>query len=156
MVTLAFRQLQTHVVTSAFDPEDQVDAPKCHPNTREAVLDDIMNCIVQDVTRLQWILWLNGAAGAGKTAIARSIVALCLARKIPIARFFFIRTDPRRNTLQHVVATLLYQLIQQLPHLLPIVVPRIESDPLIFTRSLKTQLENVVFEHLKRLYQEYS
>ncbi len=84
---------------------------------REAVQKDIMDWILQTVTtRIQWMLWLNGAAGAGKSAIARSIVALCLARNIPIARFFFFRTDPTRNTLRPVVATLVYQLIQQLPH----------------------------------------
>ncbi len=32
-----------------------------------------MDWILQTVTmRIQWMLWLNGAAGAGKSAIARS------------------------------------------------------------------------------------
>ena len=104
-----------------------------------------MDWILQTVMRTQWMLWLNGAAGAGKSAIARSIVALCLARNIPIARFFFFRTDPTRNTLQPVVATLVYQLIIQLPHLRAIVIPRVEFDPLIFTKSLETQLRYLVF-----------
>ncbi len=58
----------------------------------------------QTAIRTQWMLWLNGAAGAGKSAIARSIVALCLAQNIIIARFFFFRTDAARNSLQSVVA----------------------------------------------------
>ncbi|KJA20371.1 hypothetical protein HYPSUDRAFT_43268 [Hypholoma sublateritium FD-334 SS-4] len=147
-----FKHLQAHVATSAFDSAYQVDAPKCHPNTRQAVQDDIMGWILQTVTRIQWMLWLNGAAGAGKSAIARSIVALCLAQNIPIARFFFFRTDSTRNTIRPVVATLVHQLIRQIPDLLAIVIPRIHSDPLIFTKSLETQLQYLIFEPLRQLH----
>ncbi|KJA20392.1 hypothetical protein HYPSUDRAFT_117564, partial [Hypholoma sublateritium FD-334 SS-4] len=139
---------------AAFDSADEVDAPKCHPNTRQAVQNEIMDWILQTVTRIQWMLWMNGAAGAGKSAIARSIVALCLERNIPIASFFFFRTDSRRNTVQSLVPTLLYQLIQQLPDLLEIVVPKIESDPLIFTKSLETQLRYLIFDPLRRLHRK--
>ncbi len=62
-----FRHLQAHVATSAFDSSDDVDAPKCHPNTRKVVLDAIMSWItIQTAIRIQWILWLNGAAGRWK------------------------------------------------------------------------------------------
>ncbi|KJA20388.1 hypothetical protein HYPSUDRAFT_217073 [Hypholoma sublateritium FD-334 SS-4] len=149
-----FKHLQAHVATSAFDSADRVDAPKCHPNTRKAVQDDIMGWILQTVTRVQWMLWLNGAAGAGKSAIARSIVALCLAQNIPIARFFFFRTDSTRNTIRPVVATLVHQLIRQIPDLLAIFIPRIQSDPLIFTMSLETQLQYLIFEPLRELHHE--
>ncbi|KJA20361.1 hypothetical protein HYPSUDRAFT_43257 [Hypholoma sublateritium FD-334 SS-4] len=147
-----FSHLQAHVATTAFDSAQQGDAPKCHPNTRQAVQDDIMNWILPTVMRIQWMLWLNGAAGAGKSAIARSIVALCLARNIPIARFFFFRTDTTRNDIQPVIATLVHQLIQQIPDLLEIVIPKIQSDPLIFTKSLKTQLQYLVFDPLRQLH----
>ncbi len=77
--TDGFKHLLAHVATSAYDSPDHVDAPKCHPNTRKAVLDEIMNWIILMVARTQWILWLNGAAGAGKSAIGRSIVDLCIS-----------------------------------------------------------------------------
>ncbi len=83
-----FKHLQAHVATSAFDSQEHVDAPKCHPNTRQAVLNEIMDWIVLAFTSLQFVLWLNGAAGAGKSAIGRSIVELCTQRDIPIVRFF--------------------------------------------------------------------
>ncbi|KJA23437.1 hypothetical protein HYPSUDRAFT_201454 [Hypholoma sublateritium FD-334 SS-4] len=149
-----FKHLQAHVATSAFDSVDKVDAPKCHPQTRLAVLDEIMDWILLAVTRIQWMLWLNGAAGAGKSAIARSIVALCLSKNIPVARFFFFRTDPTRNSIQPVVATLVHQLVQQLPDLLAIIVPKIQSDPLIFRKSLETQLGYLIFEPLRQLHRE--
>ncbi|KJA14255.1 hypothetical protein HYPSUDRAFT_208848 [Hypholoma sublateritium FD-334 SS-4] len=134
-----FKHLQAHVATSAFDSAEHVDAPKCHVNTRKAVLDEIMNWIILTVTRVHWVLWLNGAAGAGKSAIARSIVDLCIQRNIPIARFFFFRTDYTRNSIKPLVATL------------PIIIPRIESDSLIFTKSLKTQFDFLIFGPLLEL-----
>ncbi len=110
-----------------------------------------MNWIVLAVARIQWVLWLNGAAGAGKSAIGRSIVDLCLQRDIPITRFFFFRTDPKRNNVKPLVATLVYQLLQYMPDLKPIIISRIESDPLIFNKSLKTQFEFLIFGPLRKL-----
>ncbi|KJA16990.1 hypothetical protein HYPSUDRAFT_103697, partial [Hypholoma sublateritium FD-334 SS-4] len=133
------------------DSPEHVDAPKCHPNTRKAVLEQIMNWIILTVTRVQWVLWLNGAAGAGKSAIGRSIVELCIERNIPLARFFFFRTDSTRNNIKPLVATLVHQLLHSIPDLKPIIIPRLESDSLIFTKSLKTQFEFLIFGPLREL-----
>ncbi len=110
-----------------------------------------MNWIILTVARTQWILWLNGAAGAGKSAIGRSIVDLCIDRNIPIARFFFFRTDATRNNITSLVATLVCQLLPRIPDLWSIIIPRIKSDPLIFTKSLKTQFEFLLFDPLREL-----
>ncbi len=109
---------------------------------------------IQAATRIQWILWLNGAAGSGKSAIGRSIVDICLSLSIPISRFFFFRTDSTRNDLKHVVATLVDQLLKSIPGLWPIIIPRIEADPLIFTKSLETQFHMLIFEPLLQLQNE--
>ena len=146
-----FQHLQAHVATSAFDSQDHVDAPKCHPETRKAVLQVIMNWIILTINRVHWILWLNGAAGAGKSAICRSTVDLCIERNIPIARFFFFRTNPTRNNVKPLVATLVHQLLQSLPDLKPVVITRMESDPLIFTKSLRTQFKFLIFNPLCEL-----
>ncbi len=65
--------------------------------TFKAVQDDIMNCIKKQTKQ---IMWLNGAAGAGKSAIGRSIVERCISLGIPITRLFFFRTDPTRNNFE--------------------------------------------------------
>ncbi|KJA29541.1 hypothetical protein HYPSUDRAFT_210474 [Hypholoma sublateritium FD-334 SS-4] len=148
-----FKHLQAHVATTAFDSNDSVDAPKCHPHTRQAVLDDIMRCIEK---RIKDVLWLNGAAGAGKSAIGRSIVERCLSLGIPIARFFFFRTDSTRNGLNPVVATLAYQLMESIPELQSIIIPRIQADALIFNKSLETQFETLIFGPLLQLQKESS
>ena len=104
--------------------------------------------------RLQWILWINGAAGAGKSAIGRSVVELCVEKDIVVVWFFFFRTDPTRNTFKPVVATLAYQLIQSIPALDSIITPKIQSNPLIFQQSLETQFKVLIFESLKQFHKE--
>ncbi|KJA16850.1 hypothetical protein HYPSUDRAFT_46998 [Hypholoma sublateritium FD-334 SS-4] len=149
-----FKHLQAHVAPTAYASQQVGDAPKCHPNTRTAVLNAIMDWVVVAAVGLQWILWLNGAAGAGKSAIARSIVDLCLKQQIVIARFFFFRADPTRNNTKPVVATLAYQLIKSIPSLDSLITLIIRSDPLIFNESIETQFEALIFEPLRRLHKE--
>ncbi len=43
------------------------------------------------------------------------------------------------------------QLLPRIPELEPIIIPRIKSDPLIFTKSLKTQFEFLLFDPLREL-----
>ena len=113
-----------------------------------------MDWVITATTGLQSMLWINGAAGAGKSAIARSIVDLCLDQEIVIIRFFFFRTDPTRNTVKPIVATLAYQLIQAIPALDSIITPKIRSNPLIFNESLETQFKVLIFESLQQLHKE--
>ncbi len=113
-----------------------------------------MDWISLAVSQTQWILWLNGAAGAGKSAIGRSIVDLCLQQDTHIIRFFFFRTDPTRNTVASLVATLVHQLWQCIPALAEIIIAKIASDPLVFTKSLKTQFEYLIFGPLRQLHSQ--
>lgn len=101
--------------------------------------------------RATWILWLNGAAGAGKTAIGQSVAELCVARGILVASFFFFRTDPTRNSAAHVVATFAYQLIQLVPVIKVAILEIIESNPLIFQQSFETQFEELIIRPLSLL-----
>ncbi|KJA17957.1 hypothetical protein HYPSUDRAFT_977537 [Hypholoma sublateritium FD-334 SS-4] len=144
--------LMSRVATSAFHNSSQrVDPPRCHEHTRKAVLDEIFNWIITETSRTSKILWLNGAAGAGKTAIAQSIAELCIVRSILVASFFFFRADGKRNTIDLLVTTLVYQLVQLVPETKGIIEHAIESNPLIFEQSLDTQLEELLLKPLLRV-----
>ncbi len=104
-----------------------------------------------DVPRGAWIAWLNGAAGAGKSAICQSVAEMCIQRGIKVASFFFFRTDDTRNTCDAVVATLAYQIIKLVPQTKGNIVHAIESDPLIFQQTFSTQLEVLIVNPLRRL-----
>ncbi|KAF8959316.1 hypothetical protein BDZ97DRAFT_1610639, partial [Flammula alnicola] len=148
-------RLQEAVAASAFhNSEQHVDPPKCHPNTRLAVLQKIMEWIQNSEDRDTWIMWLNGAAGAGKSAIARSIAEMCERVKLPLATFFFFRTDPTRNTSKPLVATLAYQLAINFPLTRKIIVEALDRDPLVFGRSFESQLKALIIEPLLQIRQQ--
>ncbi|KJA20944.1 hypothetical protein HYPSUDRAFT_763685 [Hypholoma sublateritium FD-334 SS-4] len=147
-----FQILQDHVAPAAFhNSKQRVDPPRCHPRTREAVLEELFDWIVGSMPRKAWITWLNGAAGAGKSAICQSVAEMCIWRGIKVASFFFFHTDATRNTVDPVVATLAYQIIQLLPETKDSIVHAVESHPLIFEQTLATQLEVLIVAPIRRL-----
>ncbi|KJA22366.1 hypothetical protein HYPSUDRAFT_41006 [Hypholoma sublateritium FD-334 SS-4] len=147
-----FQILQDHVSTAAFhNSKQRVDPPRCHAHTREAVLEELFDWIVGNVPREAWIAWLNGAAGAGKSAICQSFAEMCIQRGVKVASFFFSRTDATRNTIDPVIATLAYQIIQLFPETKEFIVQCIELHPLIFEQTFETQLEVLIVAPIRRL-----
>ena len=104
-----------------------------------------------NVGRETWIAWLNGAAGAGKSAICQSIAERCIRHGILVASFFFFRTDNSRNTIDPLVATLAYQIIQLLPETKEHIVAAIEKNPLVFKQTFEAQLDLLVVRPLRLL-----
>ncbi len=118
------------------------------------MLDEFLDWIVGDQSRKAWIAWLNGAAGAGKSAICQSLAELCIRLGIKVASFFFLRTDPTRCKIDPVIATLAYQIIQLYPETKELIMHSIESHPLIFEQTFATQLEMLIvtpIRHLQKL-----
>ncbi|PPQ93151.1 hypothetical protein CVT25_010775, partial [Psilocybe cyanescens] len=110
--------LQKHVAHGAFhDSSERFDPPKCHPDTRAAIIKRIMDWIsgLNEDTREALIMWLYGAAGAGKSAIAQTIAEILDSQHFVLASFFFWRSDPQRGMAKLLVTTLAYQLAVKLP-----------------------------------------
>ncbi|KDR67122.1 hypothetical protein GALMADRAFT_19582, partial [Galerina marginata CBS 339.88] len=130
---------------------DVHDPPKCHPNTRVAVLNKIMNWIrgLDPETREALIMWLNGPAGSGKSAIARSIAERCYEEGILVASYFFARSDPTRNHGRSLIATIAYQASIRFPDIRDHLIRTIDLDPFIFTRSLDAQILALIVEPLQ-------
>src|SRR6266568_8002150 len=94
-----FDRLMQEVSPSAFHNSDnRADPPKCHPNTRVAVIDKITDWATGTMDTDTFILWLYGPAGAGKTAIARKVAELFAEHALLLASFLFFRSDANRNT----------------------------------------------------------
>ncbi|KAF8185676.1 hypothetical protein BJ912DRAFT_1043333 [Pholiota molesta] len=147
-----FTLLRERVASSAFhNSAERIDPARCHPETRVDVMRLIYNWIVQQGPRNRWLLWLNGAAGAGKSAIMQSIAERCVLAAIAIASFFFSRADFTRNNMAPFVATLVYQLIQTIPETSDDIILTIERNPLIFGQSLESQLQQLLIQPLLRL-----
>ena len=76
------------------DSAERCDAPKCHPETRVAVQDDLYSWIkdgdvVDSAMGPRKIKWITGPAGTGKTAVMGSLADRCAADGVLGATFFF-------------------------------------------------------------------
>ncbi|KDR74792.1 hypothetical protein GALMADRAFT_249682 [Galerina marginata CBS 339.88] len=147
-----FERLLEATAPAAFHDSDDVhDPPKCHPNTRVAILNKIMDWIhgADPETRNALIMWLYGPAGSGKSAIARSIAELCAKEGVLVASYFFSRFDSTRNHCRSLIATIAYQASLCFPDIRDRMIGTIEHDPLIFARSLDSQIFSLIVEPLQ-------
>ncbi|KAF9544217.1 hypothetical protein CPC08DRAFT_824064 [Agrocybe pediades] len=130
------------------------DKSKCHPRTRVKAREIIMSWIVlerdKDDQEGKQFMWLNGAAGCGKSAIAQSTIESCIERGVLLASFFFNRSDPTRNHEGSLIATLAYQLYCAFPEteVQTQILYAIKKDPLIFKKTLQEQFTALILEPL--------
>ena len=130
----------------------KLDAPKCHPKTRVAVIQRIINWIIGDIAFATLIFWLYGAAGAGKSSIAHTLAERCSMDGWLLATFFFWKSATERNTVDRFAATIAYQVSRAIPALHPLIEDAVESDPMIFHHSVDVQLDKLIIEPLHRLH----
>ncbi|KDR78569.1 hypothetical protein GALMADRAFT_243996 [Galerina marginata CBS 339.88] len=145
-----------HIAPGAFHNSRErleYDPPKCHPDTRVAVIQAIIDWI-EDGQKTTFIKWLNGAAGVGKSAIAQKIADLCHQSGRLAASFFWSRSAAGRNDEERLIASLAYQLLTVIPQLRGPVETAVDSDPYIFTRSLETQMESLIIQPLKEVFEQ--
>ncbi|KAF9543062.1 hypothetical protein CPC08DRAFT_716810 [Agrocybe pediades] len=130
------------------------DKPKCHPRTRVKIREIIKRWILgkdTDPRRAgRQFMWLNGAAGCGKSAIAQSTIESCIERGVLLASFFFSRSDSTRNHAGPLVATLAYQLYCAFPEttVQTEILSAIKKDPLIFKKALQQQFTTLIIQPL--------
>lgn len=131
------------------------DAPKCHPETRVAVQQEIVSWVKhgdRDAHPAR-ILWLSGPAGSGKTAIAGTVAEECHREGLLAASFFFsgFSQSLDRRLRGYFVATLAYQLLQHrsLPPIRDTVLSVIEGDPAILHKNLDEQIEQLILRPLR-------
>jgi len=147
-----FETLTKATAPSAFyDYGHQFDVPRCHENTRVAVLEKIYDWVDLVIEIKAFIMWLYGAAGAGKSAIARTMAEKLHSRQQLLATFFFSRADSARNHIKSVIATLAYNITLSVPESYHIITATIEKDPHIFHRPSAHQFEHLILGPLHQL-----
>ena len=127
--------------------KERFDAPKCHKDTRMAVLKDISGWI-SDESRESRILWLTAPAGSGKSAILQEIAERFDKSGGLAASFFFSRIADKRNNETHVIATIAFQLVRSIPSTQPFIEQAIKRDPSLFDKVLLHQMRCLVVEPL--------
>ena len=122
-------------------------APVCHPDTRKTIIGEIMSWI-RDPSRTSSVLWFNGPAGAGKTAIPQSLCKLCVAAQRLAGRFFFSRHAAGRSTTSSLA------LSYAIPNVGKIIDAIVAYDPSIPTKALEIQLQKLILEPLQQISEE--
>ena len=130
----------------------KLDAPKCHPDTRVAVIQRIIDWILGKISCTALILWLYGAAGAGKLAITHSLAERCEREGWLLATFFFWKSAAERSNIDRFVATIAYQAARAIPALRPLIEDAVEYDPEIFHHSVDVQLDKLLLKPLQLLH----
>ncbi|KAJ7814930.1 hypothetical protein B0H13DRAFT_1664345 [Mycena leptocephala] len=92
------------------------------------------------------IMWLYGAAGMGKSAIAQMFAGNCQAQGRLGASFFFRRGDPKRGMWNGVFITLAYQLATSISELLLPVQQAVERDKLVVGRAMTVQFQKLLLQ----------
>jgi hypothetical protein len=150
--TLVFDDLKSYISEAALhDSLARYPPPLCHPQTREKVLKIIADWIDDSYPR-QRIMWLNGPAGAGKSAIAQTIAEHYKDNRLA-ASFFFLRNTLDRGVADRLFLTLAWQLAKSTPEMRPYIEFALQTEPLSYAKSIRIQFDHLVvkvFENLLR------
>jgi len=145
--SLGLEHLHKFIAASAFhDSNERHPPPRCHPSTRERILQKIRQWITEDSSTR--IVWLSGSTGTGKSAIAQTAAERCKEDGLTAA-FFFFRSSPERSPATRLIATIAYQIALFVPGAESFVTKAVEDDLSVFSKDLSTQIYHLVVLPLK-------
>ncbi len=142
----AWKKLLDHIVPSAFhNSAERYNPPRCHPQTRTAILREIMDW-ARNPQNLRLLMWIYGPAGAGKSAIMQTIAELCQEAGILGGSFFFFRTGDKRNIKTYLIPTIAYQLAVKYPGFYNDITLAILRNPTVFSQNLEAQTKALIVQ----------
>ena len=130
------------------DSAERDPPPRCHPGTREKATEDIVRWIEEPNTSCP-VLWVNGRAGVGKSALMQKIAELGLVYFGGC--FFFRRGVPGCNVKDHLFSTLAYQLAMNVDGILEPVDRAVMRDFSLPKMSAAIQLKRLIIEPIRLL-----
>ena len=92
------------------------------------------------------VMWLDGSAKSGKSAICYAVAQICMGRHILSGSFSF--PPDGNHVATRLVATLIYQLLLNIPETRNIIAEKIALDISILDRSWETQLDRLLIQPL--------
>ena len=109
-------------------------------DTRKTIIGEIMSWI-EDPSRTSRVLWFNGPAGAGKTAIAQALYKLCEAAQLLAGSFFFSRyaSASGRSKVEFLFPTIAFGLSLAIPEVGKTIDAVVANNPAIPTKALQIQ-----------------
>ncbi|KAL5512554.1 hypothetical protein ACEPAG_3207 [Sanghuangporus baumii] len=138
--------LQTQLELSNMDISRVSTRTRCLEGTRQDYVDRIMSRLFPDTDADQNIVWLTGAAGAGKSTIAVTISDICNEKGSPAAYLFFERgKDEYISTIR----ALAHKIAALHPSIRPHVADAVNENSNISGSPLRTQFEKLLLEPIQ-------
>lgn len=143
--SLAMKLLSKRGIRGAeFDSSARDPPPRCHPGTRTKLIEKIHRWF-HDKRRRRALLWLNGPAGVGKSAVVQTF-AESLARSQRLGASVFFSRPNKRNDPQRVFITIAYQLAVRIPSYRSYIAEKLELDPGLLDKGMKEQFRIFIKE----------
>ena len=112
-----------------------------HSSSVQAIMDWLSNSDPQNV-----VMWLDGSAKSGKSAICYAVAQICMGRHVLSGSFSF--PPDGNHVATRLIATLIYQLLLNIPETRNIIAEKIALDISILDRSWETQLDRLLIQPL--------
>ncbi|PLN80578.1 WD40-repeat-containing domain protein [Aspergillus taichungensis] len=122
---------------------------ECLPGTRVELLNQVEAWAKS--AHGQYIFWLNGMAGTGKSTISRTVAARLRQQGELAASFFFKRGEGDRGTAKKLFPTLIDQLASKNARLASEVRKAIQDDQNISSEDPTEQFDKLIFQPLLKL-----
>ena len=119
-----------------------MDGEGCLRGTRVDVLLQLEHWLKDE--QGHQVFWLNGLAGTGKSAIAKTFAEISFADGILGASFFCSRDSEARSNLKSIFPTLAFQLACRYTKFRERLLQVLSPDTSIKQESLYTQMEKVI------------
>ncbi|KAI9765710.1 MAG: hypothetical protein M1840_007143 [Geoglossum simile] len=139
-----------YAVDAPFDSCHRQHEPTCLDNTRVDLLQKIYSWA--DGQDEQYIFWLSGLAGTGKSTIARTVARKYSERKCLGASFFFSRGGSDVSHAVKFVTTIAVQLANNAPPLQRYICEAIKEHNDIASKSLLDQWRQLILGPLSKLH----
>uniref|UniRef100_A0A0W0FVY1 NACHT domain-containing protein n=1 Tax=Moniliophthora roreri TaxID=221103 RepID=A0A0W0FVY1_MONRR len=131
-------------VGASYNSEIRYPQPKCHPNTRQEVLQLLREWVHSSSS--DRVFWLYGPAGAGKSAIAQTVAEAAQQEEFLASSFFFSRADPWRDGPTYLFLSIAYELVHSIPELSNPIGEAIRENPALLRASLEEQFQKLIVD----------
>ncbi|KAJ6465263.1 hypothetical protein C8R45DRAFT_1106912 [Mycena sanguinolenta] len=122
-------------VEAIHDSAESFPQPRCHPETRMKMLEDLYRWAVHPHSQ-STVLWLYSPACAGKSAIMQTLASRLQDAGRLGGSFVFKRGHAMRGNAKMLFATIAYQLALAI----------VENDPSVVVRTIATQIKRLIFD----------
>ncbi|KAF9448112.1 hypothetical protein P691DRAFT_730309 [Macrolepiota fuliginosa MF-IS2] len=140
--------LSKHSISGVeFDSSMRSSATRCHPGTRQSILQDIWYWL-GDNQHVDRLLWLHGPAGAGKSTIIQTLAEDAESSDRLAASLFFSDSTTSGDE-NFIVATICYQIAVKISCYRDFLAERMRANPRILEKRLREQFNELIVRFFK-------